>query len=228
MVAGFAADGDFDSGRLGDGFVHAALRPGNVHTADGALQFIRSSLQRAGCLARTLDLRVDGGFTIGAILDPLTDDGVRFIGRLKGNSKLDDLAEPHLRRPVGRPPADGDEKIVELGKYRAESWRHAQRVDPGRRRQAGPQDGAAGAGPPALLPRDELEAERAERGSAPCSLPPVLTGLGERDTPDARLWVYGRQGHPCLVCGAPIAGAQLGPPRRVTAWCPRCQPQPHG
>lgn len=128
LVAAFAADGDFDSGRLGDGFVNAALRPGNVHTADGALQFIRSSLQRAGCLARTLDLRVDAGFTIGAILDPLTDDGVRFIGRLKGNSKLDDLAEPHLRRPVGRPPADGYEKIVELGKYRAESWRHAQRV----------------------------------------------------------------------------------------------------
>jgi hypothetical protein len=30
--------------------------------------------------------------------------------------------------PVGRPPKVGYEEVIELGKYQAESWRHAQRV----------------------------------------------------------------------------------------------------
>jgi len=39
-----------------------------------------------------------------------------------------------------------------------------------------------------------------------------------------RLWVYGRSGHPCLVCHTPIAcrlhGRDLP---RLTYWCPTCQ-----
>lgn len=128
LVASFAADGDYDSGRLGDGFVHAVLRAGNVHTASGALRFIREAVQRSRGFARSLDVRIDAGFTIGPILDPLTDDGIRFIGRLKANSVLRGKARPHLTRPVGRPPKEGYEKIVELGQYRSEPWRHAQRL----------------------------------------------------------------------------------------------------
>lgn len=128
LIASFAAEGDYDSGKLGEGFVHAMLRAGNVHTAKGAVRFIRKAMARSSGLARYLDLRLDAGFMIGSVLDPLSDDGIRFIGRLKGNSKLDRLALPHLRRPQGRPPSDGYEKIVELGEYRAKDWRHAQRV----------------------------------------------------------------------------------------------------
>lgn len=128
LVASFAPDGDYDSGRLGDGFVHAVLRAGNVHTANGAVRFIRTAMKRASGLARSLDVRMDAGFTIGAVLDPLTDDGVRFIGRLRSNSVLERMASPHLLRPVGRPPKEGYEKTVELGDYQAADWRHAQRV----------------------------------------------------------------------------------------------------
>jgi hypothetical protein len=128
LVASFAPEGDYDSGRLGDGFVHAILRAGNVHTANGAARFIRTAIQRASGLARSLDVRIDAGFTIGAVLDSLTDDRVRFIGRLKSNSVLQRMAAPSLRRPAGRPPAEGYEKIVELGEYQAEGWRHAQRL----------------------------------------------------------------------------------------------------
>jgi hypothetical protein len=39
-------------------------------------------------------------------MDGLTDDGQRFIGHLKINPVLDRLAEPHWKRPVGRPPAE--------------------------------------------------------------------------------------------------------------------------
>lgn len=38
------------------------------------------------------------------------------------------------------------------------------------------------------------------------------------------LWVYGRAGEPCLVCGAPIVCARLGRGARATYRCPRCQP----
>jgi hypothetical protein len=61
-------------------------------------------------------------------MDALTDRNVRFLGRLKGNPVLDRLAEPHLKRPAGRPPREGYVFTVELGMHQAESWRHAQRL----------------------------------------------------------------------------------------------------
>jgi hypothetical protein len=75
-----------------------------------------------------LDVRIDAGLTHGRLLDHLTEGKTRFVGRLKGNAVLDRLAEPHLRRHVGRPPREGYETIIDLGPYRAESWRHAQRL----------------------------------------------------------------------------------------------------
>lgn len=44
-----------------------------------------------------------------------------------------------------------------------------------------------------------------------------------RANPEARLWVYGRGGRPCLRCGTPIAYRKQGPDARGTYWCPRCQ-----
>ncbi len=47
------------------------------------------------------------------------------------------------------------------------------------------------------------------------------------DRPGRRTWVYGRDGRPCLRCGAPIKrwdGAATQD--RVTYWCPNCQPGP--
>jgi endonuclease-8 len=40
------------------------------------------------------------------------------------------------------------------------------------------------------------------------------------------LWVYGRSGRPCLLCGAPIRFERLGRGMRSTYWCPKCQPGP--
>lgn len=45
-----------------------------------------------------------------------------------------------------------------------------------------------------------------------------------RDDPSAALWVYGRHGRPCRVCGTPIVSHAHGPAARRTWWCPRCQP----
>jgi hypothetical protein len=128
MVASFASGGDYDSPRLGDGFVHAILRQGNAAAAQGAVRFILTAVEKARPLAQHLDVRIDAAFTVGPVMDPLTDAGVRFLGRLRNNAALDRLAAPYLTRPPGRPPQQGYEYAVDLGPYRCDSWRHAQRL----------------------------------------------------------------------------------------------------
>jgi hypothetical protein len=128
FLAGFTSEGDYDGKRLGDGFVHAILRKGNASAFSGALRFIRNAYRKCSRWARVLDVRMDAGFTVGEVMDPLTDDGIRFLGRLRSNAVLERMAEPHVIRPVGRPPKEGYEFVLELGEYRAESWKHSQRV----------------------------------------------------------------------------------------------------
>ncbi|MGW2561906.1 Fpg/Nei family DNA glycosylase [Streptomyces sp. NPDC001514] len=54
---------------------------------------------------------------------------------------------------------------------------------------------------------------------------PIARGTAQRRT-EQRLFVYGREGHPCLRCGTPIRRA--GQDDRVTYWCPGCQSGPAG
>lgn len=132
MVASFSVDGDYDSGnsgkRLGNGFLHAVLRQGQVHTSKGTKRFVQNVIAKSCAMARSFDLRLDAGYTSGEVMDYLSDEKVRFCGRLKKNTVLDRLAAGHLSRPQGRPPQEGYEKIVELGKHQAEGWKHTQRL----------------------------------------------------------------------------------------------------
>jgi hypothetical protein len=133
LVASFCVEGNYDSAvaegrRLGNGFLHAALRQGQVHTAHGIKRFVEHVVREAKTVAWSFDLRLDAGFTSGEVLDYLTDEKLHFVGRLKKNDVLVAMAEPHLRRPVGRPPKDGYFDLIELGMYQAESWRHPQRI----------------------------------------------------------------------------------------------------
>jgi len=132
LVASFSVNGDYDSTReghrLGNGFIHATLRQGQVHTSQGTRRFMRRVVEHARQMTRSFDLRLDAGYTIGSVMDDLTDDKVRFCGRLKKNPVLDRLAEPHVYRPPGRPPAGGYEDVVELGRHQADGWKHAQRL----------------------------------------------------------------------------------------------------
>jgi hypothetical protein len=132
LVASFSVQGDYDSAfygqRLGSGFIHALLRRGTAGAAEGALRFIREVVRKCQKLAYVVDLRLDAGFTTGLVMDHLTDQKCRFLGRLKGNPVLDRMAEPYLTRPVGRPPKEGYEDVHELGLYQAGPWKHAQRL----------------------------------------------------------------------------------------------------
>ena len=50
----------------------------------------------------------------------------------------------------------------------------------------------------------------------------TVFGLSERD----RLWVYGRSGEPCRVCGEPVRMRRQGFEARSTYFCPHCQSAP--
>ena len=132
MVASFSVDGDYDSARegkrLGNGFIHCVLRQGNVHTAKGIQRFVRNVIRKAKQAAWSFDIRLDAGYVEGSVMDELTIQNVRFCGRIRKNPILVRLAEPHLKRPPGRPPAGGYEDVIELGSYQAEGWMYAQRL----------------------------------------------------------------------------------------------------
>jgi len=109
--------------RIGNGFIHAILGQGSVRTSKGANRFIRNVIAQAKQLACVTDFRMDAGYTIGRDMDAMNDQKLKFVGRLKANPRLDELAAPHIYRPAGRPPAEAYEYHVELGMYRAESWK---------------------------------------------------------------------------------------------------------
>lgn len=128
IVASFSPEGSYESLRLGEGFVHARLRPGDCGGAHGAVEFMRETIRKSRDLACRLDVRIDAGLVEGKVLDAIDDEGVRFVGRIRNNARLDKLAEPYLSRPPGRPTKDGDEFAIDLGDYRAEDWTRAYRL----------------------------------------------------------------------------------------------------
>ncbi len=103
LVASLSVGVDYDSPqqgqRLGNGFMHARLREGQVHTADGVQTFVDQVDTKAHAIGQHIDYRLDAGYTSGSVMDALSDKNRRFVGRLKTNAKLDALAAPHLRRP---------------------------------------------------------------------------------------------------------------------------------
>ena len=132
LIASMCIDGKFDpsrpGGRLGNGFVGALLRSGQAYTTDDGLPFLKMVIDHAREMSVYFDVRLDAGFVTGEYLDYLADEKVRFAGRIKANPRLHELAEPHLKRPPGRPPKRGYQRVVELGRYQADKWQHSQRL----------------------------------------------------------------------------------------------------
>lgn len=131
-VASFVIRGDYDQhregSRMGSGFLNARLRMGHEHCSTGAVEFLRETIVKAQQLAQRVDFRLDAGFAIGEVVDFLRIKNIRFVGRVKGNAVLDKLAAPHLRRPAGRPPKDGYERVVELGPVALGGWMFRHRM----------------------------------------------------------------------------------------------------
>jgi hypothetical protein len=119
LIASVAETGDL---------LDARLRPGNVHTAKGAVDFVFEVLDRVESrLCQVASLRMDAGFPEDNLLSALEERGTPYVARVKNNSVLDALAEPYLQRPPGRPPAEPRTWLHELS-YQAASWSRARRV----------------------------------------------------------------------------------------------------
>jgi len=76
LVASLSVGGDYDGvrdgQRLGNGFIHATLRQGQVHTANGMQRFVDQTDAKAHAIAQHVDYRLDAGYTIPAVMDALT------------------------------------------------------------------------------------------------------------------------------------------------------------
>jgi hypothetical protein len=115
----FTSDGDC----LG-----ARLRPGNVHSANGALEFIGPIVKRYRTWFKLFWLRADAAFANPETYEYCEEHRITYFIRLPGNAILMRLLEPYLNRPVGRPPKDGIQvKVVDL-QYQAKSWHKPRRV----------------------------------------------------------------------------------------------------
>jgi len=104
------------------------LREGNVHSADGALGMFSPIVERHRKRFKRFWLRADAAFAKPEIYEYFEASRITYFIRLKSNRALNELIEPHLRRPVGRPPKSGIQvKVIEFY-YQAGSWEKARRV----------------------------------------------------------------------------------------------------
>jgi hypothetical protein len=112
---------------LARSFLGARLCPGNAHTADGGLDFVLPLLRWLQVFIPRVWLRADAGFPDPTILEALAEEAVPYLFRIRSNRTMNRLAQPFLRRPPGRPPAEGRTWLHELS-YRAKSWTRTRRV----------------------------------------------------------------------------------------------------
>jgi hypothetical protein len=108
-----------------------ALRPGNVHSADGWEDVLRPVLTRYAAQARPSItrryFRGDAAFAIPALFDLLEDESWGCAIRIKGNTKLYEEIDWLTRRRPGRPPNHVVRQYTSFH-YRAKSWAKPRRI----------------------------------------------------------------------------------------------------
>jgi hypothetical protein len=104
------------------------LRNGNVHSAEGALEMLVSIVERHRDRFKRFWLRADAAFGKPEIYEYCERKRITYFIRLKSNNSLMDLIQPHLKRPVGRPPKSGIQtKLIDFY-YQAGSRDKPRRV----------------------------------------------------------------------------------------------------
>jgi len=108
-----------------------ALRPGNVHSADGWEDVLKPVLSRYSAEARPSierrRFRADAAFAIPALFDLLEAEGWDYAIRIKGNPKLYEQIGWLMKRRPGRPPNHVVREHTSFH-YRAKSWSKPRRV----------------------------------------------------------------------------------------------------
>jgi hypothetical protein len=103
-----------------------ALRPGNVHSADGWRAVLGPVIARYRSVKR-LYFRGDAAFANPEIYEFLEAEGAGYAIRLPANRVLQDKIGYLLKRPVGRPPHEVRRYFASFG-YQAQSWKKARKV----------------------------------------------------------------------------------------------------
>ena len=78
------------------------------------MAFVDRVIPKAKEIAQNVDFRMDAGYTSREIMDAMIERNLKFVGRLKSNSRVDALAYQYIQRRPGRPPEKGYEYCIEL------------------------------------------------------------------------------------------------------------------
>ena len=105
----------------------SALRPGNVHSADGWRGVLEPVVARYrnGKIRRYF--RGDAAFALPDLYAFLEAEGYKYTIRLKANAILQENIAHLLKRPVGRPP-NHVQRFYDSFSYQAGSWGKKRRV----------------------------------------------------------------------------------------------------
>jgi hypothetical protein len=112
--------------QLGD-LERCALRPGNVHSADGWRAVLEPVIARYRGTVKRLYFRGDAAFANPEIYEFLEAEGYGYTIRLPANNVLQGKIGHLLSRPVGRPPLEVRRYYASFT-YQAQSWKKPRRV----------------------------------------------------------------------------------------------------
>jgi hypothetical protein len=104
-----------------------ALRPGNVHSADGWRALLEPVVARYRGIVKHLYLRGDAAFANPEVYEFLEAEGASYTIRLPANQVLQDKIGHLLKRPVGRPPHEVRRYYASF-RYQAQSWNKPRHV----------------------------------------------------------------------------------------------------
>ena len=104
-----------------------ALRPGNVHSADGWKDVLAPVVARYRGKVSRLYFRADAGFANPDVYGFLETSRIKYAIRLPANRILQERIGYLLSRPVGRPPHEVRRYYASFS-YQAGSWDRRRRV----------------------------------------------------------------------------------------------------
>jgi Transposase DDE domain group 1 len=104
-----------------------ALRPGNVHSADGWRAVLEPVIARYRGIVKHLYFRGDAAFANPEIYEILEAEGASYAIRLPANQVLQDKIGQLLKRPVERPPHEIRRYYASF-RYQAQSWNKPRHV----------------------------------------------------------------------------------------------------
>jgi hypothetical protein len=115
-------------GVTGD-FLKAKLRPGNVYTSNGVVEFIQPLIEHYNdeVPATSLFVRGDSGFAVPALYELCEKESVYYVIRLKSNAQLQQIAAEYHPPAI---PSDvtKTEFYFEETIYQAKSWSKPRKV----------------------------------------------------------------------------------------------------